>query len=251
MSELNAGQIIDEATRLAGKSDDDAMDLVPMHRWWWRYSQNLDSMLRHMLLDHDQMHAVPAPGQEELSCMGCKWFDDYPCDNSNPCLSCIRRKLPRDNYLPSAPAPEKGEAKHNAGPCDASPFSSDGNQAPAQPAPSEEEPGLDEHEAALALTYKIETLINETMACGGGISDSEWRAIVYEELHQFIAGNRSALRSRLSEAPLPLLCDVEEALVDLGACDNPYCTDCPRVLPRVREAIREHAAGTEPAGRIR
>ena len=43
----------------------------------------------------------------------------------------------------------------------------------------------------------------------------------------------------------------KEALVDLGACDNPYCTDCPRVLPRVREAIREHAAGTEPAGRIR
>ena len=166
MSELNAGQIIDEATRLAGKSDDDAMDLVPMHRWWWRYSQNLDSMLRHMLLDHDQMHAVPAPGQEELSCMGCKWFDDYPCDNSNPCLSCIRRKLPRDNYLPSAPAPEKGEA--------------------AEPLPL-----------------------------------------------------------------LPLLRDVEEALIDLGACDNPYCIDCPRVLPRIRAAIREHAAGTEPAGRIR
>ena len=50
---------------------------------------------------------------------------------------------------------------------------------------------------------------------------------------------------------LPLLRDVEEALADLGACDNPYCTDCPRVLPRVRAAIREHAAGTEPTGRIR
>ena len=50
---------------------------------------------------------------------------------------------------------------------------------------------------------------------------------------------------------LPLLRDVEEALADLGACDNPYCTDCPRVLPRVREAIREHAPGAGPARRIR
>ena len=50
---------------------------------------------------------------------------------------------------------------------------------------------------------------------------------------------------------LPLLRDVEEALVDLGACENPDCLLCPRALPRVREAIREHAAGTEPAGRIR
>ena len=63
---------------------------------------------------------------------------------------------------------------------------------------------------------------------------------------------RDELREVAESSPLlPLLRDVEEALVDLGACDNPYCTDCPRVLPRVRQAIREHAAGTEPAGRIR
>jgi hypothetical protein len=34
-----------------------------------------------------------------------------------------------------------------------------------------------------------------------------------------------------------LLKDVEEALKDLGACDNPLCEDCPRVLPRVRQAL--------------
>ena len=63
---------------------------------------------------------------------------------------------------------------------------------------------------------------------------------------------RDELREVAESSPLlPLLRDVEEALVDLGACDNPYCTDCPRVLPRVRQAIREHAAGTEPAGKIR
>ena len=75
---------------------------------------------------------------------------------------------------------------------------------------------------------------------------------------QAMKATDAALRSRLFEPPsasplslLPLLRDVEEALADLGACDNPYCTDCPRVLPRVRAAIREHAAGTEPTGRIR
>ena len=139
---LSAGQIIDEATRLAGKNEPDAMDLVPMHRWWWRYSQNLDSMLRHALLDHDQMRAIPAP--------------------------------------------EKGEAKHNAGPCDASPFSSDGNQAPAQPAPSEEKPNPEFHIEDALKTIKY----NDSVA-----NIRLYATVALESALKDLA----ALRSRLSE----------------------------------------------------
>ena len=44
------------------------------------------------------------------------------------------------------------------------------------------------------------------------------------------------LRSQLDSS---LFHDIETTLVDLHACDDPNCPDCQRVLPRVREMIRE------------
>jgi hypothetical protein len=44
-----AKSIIDEAIKLSGRDETDAIEPVPCKRWWWKYSQSLDSMLRAIL----------------------------------------------------------------------------------------------------------------------------------------------------------------------------------------------------------
>lgn len=44
-----AKSIIDEAVKLSGRDAPDAIEPVTCNRWWWKYSQSLDSMLRAIL----------------------------------------------------------------------------------------------------------------------------------------------------------------------------------------------------------